>query len=124
MKTAPQTPRLARRATALLATVPLVVMLSGCSHDTVRQSISAALVEGSPGFSPVEIMGDKEDRMVIRVGNSLPAPHGFAIEGYKVKRVVEPNQTVEVRFRLGRGGTFKIYCHLHPAHQPATLIVR
>lgn len=114
---------LVRRAAALAVAVPLTLLLSGCSHQTVHRAIAATSVDGKPGFSHAVINGNKEDTMVIKVGNGLDKTHGFSIEGYQVKKTVDPGKTVEVKFRLSRAGTFKIYCQLHPAHQTATLIV-
>lgn len=115
---------LPRRAAALVAAAPLVLMLGGCTHETAHRSITSTLVSGATGYVPTSIIVNKEDTLALNVGNGTDKVHGFSIEGYHVTKTVEPNQTVKVRFRLGRAGTFKIYCQLHPAHQTATLIVR
>ena len=86
--------------------------------------MTSTTVNGATGYFPTQMVANKEETMVIKVGNGTDKVHGFSIEGYHVQKTVEPNQTVTVRFRLGRAGTFKIYCQLHPAHQTSTLIVR
>ena len=113
-----------RRAAAVLAAAPLVVMMTGCAHDTVRRSMTSTLISGATGYAPINVVANKEDTMIIKIGNGTDRVHGFSIEGYQVEKTVDPNQTVEVKFRLGRAGQFKIYCQLHPAHQTATLFVR
>lgn len=115
---------LSRRAATLLAAVPLLLGLAACGHGTDRRSIAATFVGNGAGFTPLEISGDKEDTMVLRVGNGTNAEHGFSIEGYRIRRTVQPNETLELRFRLSRAGTFRIFCQLHETHQTATLIVR
>lgn len=104
--------------------MPLALALTACGHATARRSIAATFVGNGAGFTPASLVGNKEDTMIVRVGNGTSAQHGFAIEGYRIRRVVDPNQTIEVKFRMSRAGTFRIYCQLHETHQPATLIVR
>lgn len=99
-------------------------MLSGCSHSTVHRSITSTAVDGGTGYLPTSITVNKEDTLALNVGNGTAKTHGFSIEGYKVARTVDPNQTLKLKIHLGRAGTFKIFCQLHPAHQTSTLIVR
>jgi heme/copper-type cytochrome/quinol oxidase subunit 2 len=114
----------ARKARVLAVPAILLLVLTACSHSTQRRTMAIALVSGNPGFTPQTVTVDKENQVVVNVTNTLNAQHGFAIEGYRRVRVLEPGQSEEVRFRASRGGTFRIYCQLHPAHQTATLVVR
>ncbi len=113
-----------RRAAAAAAVVALALSVAGCATGTDRRAVAATLVEGQPGFHPDPIRVDKEDTVRLRVGNGTDRTHGFAIEGYGIRRTVDPNQTLDVRFKAFRAGRFKIFCQLHPTHQTATLIVR
>jgi plastocyanin len=113
-----------RRGVALGAVLLLALTAAGCGSDTDRRAIAATLVSGRPGFYPDTVTVDKEDRVVLRVGNGTDREHGFSVEGYRIRRTVQPNQTLRLRFRASRAGTFKIFCQLHPTHQTATLIVR
>jgi nitrosocyanin len=115
---------LRRRATAAFAAAALPFALSACGNDTVRRSIAAASVSGAPGFSPMTIVVNQEDPVILRVGNGTDREHGFTIEGYRRTTVVQPNETKEIKFKATRSGSFKIFCQLHPAHQTATLIVQ
>jgi nitrosocyanin len=81
-------------------------------------------VAGAPGFSPENLTVDKKDTVRLKVGNGTDKVHGFSIEGYKIKREVKPNETLDLKFKASRAGIFKIYCQLHPTHQQATLTVR
>ena len=92
--------------------------------DTVHRSIAATPVSGAPGFFPTSIIVNQEDTVILKVGNGTSNEHGFSIEGYRIAKTVKPNETVEIKFKAKRGGTFKIFCQLHPAHQTATLIVQ
>ncbi len=115
---------LPRRTAALVAAAPLVLMLGACGHANAHRSITSTLVSGATGYFPVNIIANKEDTLFLNVGNGTEKVHGFTIEGYQVAKTVDPNQTLKVKLHLGRAGTFKIFCQLHPAHQTATLIVR
>ncbi len=107
-----------------MAAAPLVLALGACSRQTVQRSLTSTVVSGATGYTPTTIVGNKEDTMMISVGNGTDREHGFSIEGYQVEKIVKPNEKVDVEFRLGRAGVFKVYCQLHPAHQTATLVVR
>ncbi len=113
-----------KRATAWAAALLLAVATAACGKGTDRRAIAAALVEGQAGFYPQTVTVDKEDTVQLRVGNGTDRVHGFAIEGYRIRRTVEPNQSLRLEFTASRAGTYKIYCQLHPTHQTATLIVR
>ena len=113
-----------RRVAAVAAALALATMLGGCGKDTVRHSIAATLVNSAPGFAPDTITVNQEEHVILKVGNGTATTHGFSIEGYRVTRTVDPNQTIDVKFKANRQGTFRIYCQLHPAHQTATLIVQ
>ena len=116
--------RRGRRAATPIAALALALAFVGCGHKTERHAIAATLVNGTPGFYPESVTVDKEDTIILNVGNGTDKPHGFTIEGYKIRKTVDPNQKLRVKFRASRGGTFKIYCQLHPAHKTATLVVR
>ena len=116
---------LPRRLGVVAAAVPLVLGFAACGHSTEHASISAVAVAGGNGWSTPTITGDKKDKIVITVGNTTNETHGFSIEGYpKVVKTVAPGQTISVKVPLTQGGTFKIFCQLHKAHQTATLIVQ
>jgi nitrosocyanin len=99
-------------------------VLAACSHSTQHRTMTISLVDGRPGILPGMVTVDKENQVIINVTNTTNAEHGFAIEGYGVETVVAPAQSEEIRFRASRGGTYRIYCQLHPMHQPSTLVVR
>ncbi|MDQ4097129.1 MAG: cupredoxin domain-containing protein [Actinomycetota bacterium] len=114
---------LLRRTGTVLAALALSLSLAACS-TTERKPIAATFVANGVGFSPEVTTVDKENTVIMRVGNGTDAQHGFTIEGYGIRRTVDPNQTVQVRFRAFRAGTFRIFCQLHPTHQTATLRVQ
>lgn len=110
-------------AAALVAAVGLALAACG-GQETVQKSIDATRVGEGAGFVPSTITVDKRNRVGMEVGNTTDRAHGFSIEGYGIQEVVEPGQTIEVDFVAGKAGTYRIYCHLHEAHQPATLVVQ
>ena len=113
-----------RRRAAAVAAVALALGLAGCGTGTDRRAIAATIVSGSAGYFPDPIAVDKEDTVRLKVGNGTDRTHGFSIEGYRIRRTVDPNQTLDLRFKATRAGLFKIFCQLHPTHQTATLVVR
>ncbi len=113
------------RGRMLIAASVAALALAGCGGSTVSRSIDAAAVEGEPWFAPQVVTVDKGEEVVLDVGNRTPRPHGFSIEGYGIQREVTPGEPLELRFVARKGGTFKVYCQLHPdTHKPATLVVQ
>ena len=113
------------RRLCLPALLGASVLLSGCGGSpTERRSISASAVAGGAGFAPTELTVNKDENVVLNVGNSTAAVHGFSIEGYGIREEVPPGPGTEVTFKSRKPGTFKIFCQLHEAHRIATLVVR
>lgn len=115
-----------RRAIALgSALVLTLVATAGCAGQSERRTVAAATVGDKPGFSPDVVTVHTGDKVELIVSNATDRTHGFDVEGYGLKAlVVDPTLKPEtVKFTARRQGTFKIYCHLHPQHQTATLVV-
>ena len=115
-----------RRAAAVVAAaVVALVATAGCAGESERRTLAAATVGDKPGFSPDVVTVHTGDKVDLVVSNATDRTHGFDIEGYGLQpRVVDPTLEPErVRFTARRAGTFKIYCHLHPQHLTATLVV-
>lgn len=96
----------------------------GCGSHTVHRQILAADISTGAGWSPDAVSVSRDDKVVLTVGNTTGKTHGFSVEGYGIKKEVDPGNPIDVRFKARKQGTFKIYCQLHPTHQIATLIVR
>jgi len=113
-----------RFSSAAAAVVGLGFVLSGCGgHPTARREVSAISLSGQAGFEPATVTVNKDDNVVLSVGNVTPSIHGFSIEGYGIQTEIEPRGQ-DLRFKATHPGTFKMYCQLHENHQVATLVVR
>ena len=108
------------------ALVAVALILPGCTggSPTSRRALSVLTVGTGAGFEPTELTVDKDDNVRITVRNATTGTHGFSIEGYGVRREVPGNETLEVRFKSTKPGTFKIFCQLHETHKLATLVVQ
>jgi nitrosocyanin len=107
--------------------LPVALAATACGGGgTEHRTVSAAVVQGKPGFTPTTVTVHTGDKVDLRVGNTTDKPHGFDIEGYGLTaRVIEPGAPpTRIRFTARRAGTFRIFCQLHPAHEPATLVVQ
>ena len=108
------------------AVLGLALVLSGCGgHPTVRRQIAVQAGSGGAGasFQPTTITVNKDDNVILAVGNPTAGPHGFSIEGYGIQTEIPPGGS-EVKIRATHPGTFKIWCQLHETHQIATFVVR
>ena len=112
------------RALSFAAVSLGAVALAACGNGTTDHlKIGDVLINGKPGFSVGTVTVTKGDKVDLRIDNNLPVPHGFSIDAYGIHRVVQPHTPQELAFKASKVGTFRIYCQLHPAHQPATLLV-
>jgi nitrosocyanin len=100
------------------------LVLTACGTTTTHRQILAADIATGPGWRPDAVAVSRDDEVVLSVGNTTGKTHGFSVEGYGIKKEVDPGNPVDVKFRARKAGTFKIYCQLHPTHQIATLIVQ
>jgi len=113
------------RALSFATVAVVAVALTSCSGNSTTDNftINHTLVNGKPGFSIATVTATKGDKVDVRVNNLLPATHGFSIDGYGIQRVVPSHASQEFTFTATKAGEFRIYCQLHPAHQPARLLV-
>lgn len=119
---------MSRRSHVTLAAVALAGMavLSGCGEDTKtdRLSMDDGPVAGGNGISPERVETKTGTTMEIEVRNTAnDKPHGFSIDEFKVGETIEQGQTKTVKFVASKAGTYRIYCQLHPTHNPAELVV-
>ncbi len=115
----------ARPLLAVAAVAALALGTTACGHSSETFTINAVKNGDQPAsFTPTTVTVDKSDDVTFKVGNQTTGEHGFSIEGYDVQLIVPAGQTVEVEVTAGKGGTYKIYCQLHPTHQSATLVVQ
>jgi hypothetical protein len=95
-----------------------------CSTKVDQRAFAAILDAGGPGFSPSEITVTKNHRVVLSVRNTTVSRHGISIDGYGIAATIDPGQEIEIPFRAGRAGTFRVFCPLHPDHRTSTLRVK
>jgi nitrosocyanin len=102
-----------------------VVALAGCggNHKTESYRVSITSANGVSGFNIGTITVTQGDKVNLRVDNTTDKAHGFSIDAFNIHRVVEPSKSQTVSFTPNKTGQFKVYCQLHPAHVPASMIV-
>jgi nitrosocyanin len=112
------------RALAAASAAVLALALVACGGaKTTSSRVNATLVNGKPAFSVGTLTVTEGDKVDLRVDNDTDKDHGFSIDAFNVHRVVQPHKPQTVKFTAKHTGQFRIYCQLHPAHQPAELIV-
>jgi nitrosocyanin len=108
-------------AAMVVASAPLV----GCGGDkVVTLRVKDGPVSGGNAITPAKLTAHRGDTVAIKVTNTATdKPHGFTIDGYGVTRTIEAGKTETVSFKANKTGDFRVFCQLHPAHQPAQLSV-
>jgi nitrosocyanin len=80
-------------------------------------------LEGSKIWLPGVLVLKRGEEVKIKLINKHKDPHGFAIDELAVQIVVEGASTKDLILKPARAGTFRLYCHLHPAHIGGQIIV-
>ena len=107
---------LALAATALLA---------GCGgaktdHLTADDGPTAT----GNGITPVKLAAHKGHNVEIKVTNTAKdKQHGFSIDDFGVKDVIDQGKTTTVKFKATKAGTYTVYCQHHHTHGKAELTV-
>jgi plastocyanin len=100
-------------------------LLAGCGgtktdHLTVQDGPGPA----GNGITPATMTAHKGHKVEIKVTNTATdKQHGFSIDEFGVKQVIDPGRVTTVSFKASKTGTFRVYCQLHPPHKPAELTV-
>jgi plastocyanin len=100
-------------------------VLAGCGGPkTDHLSVDDGPVASGNGITPAKLVAHKGHKVQIKITNTAKdKPHGFSIDAFGVKETVDQGKTTTKTFKADKAGTFKVYCQLHPAHQPAELTV-
>jgi nitrous-oxide reductase len=64
-------------------------------------------------FRPDVIKVKRGDNVVLHISNTekqKDATHGFAIPEYNIQLSIDPGETVTVRFKATKAGSFSMYC--------------
>ncbi len=86
--------------------------------------LEAKLVDGKKTWTPIAVSA-LPGKVIFRLTNSFPEPHGFNItDVMKDPLVVPANTTIEVPIEFSKPGSFDLMCHIHPAHVKSVLTVK
>lgn len=80
-------------------------------------------LEGSKIWLPGVLVLKRGEEVKLKLVNKHKDPHGLAVDDLKIQTVVQGASTGEVVVKPARAGTFRVYCHLHPAHIGGQVIV-
>ena len=110
-------------ASLALAVTALLAGCGGPKTDHLKADDGPLQPSGN-GITPVKLSAHKGHKVQITVTNTAKdKQHGFSIDAFNVKEVVDQGKTTTVKFKATQAGTFKVYCQLHPTHQQAELTV-
>ena len=111
--------------TVLALALAATGLLAGCGgaktdHVTAQDGPGA----GGNGITPATMTAHKGHKVQIKVTNTAPdKQHGFSIDEFGVKQVIDQGKTTTVKFKANKAGTFTVYCQLHPTHGKSELTV-
>lgn len=92
----------------------------GSEHYT----LAAVDIDGAKFWLPSTIVVRQGTEVELTLVNKLDAPHGFAIDGLKIKEEVPAKGSVTVHFTAKRSGTYPFYCQLHAPHIGGQILVQ
>jgi len=96
----------------------------GYASDVSEIQMISAVVGGKNVYIPSTIVVTAGRPQTLSIYNTADKPHGFAIDGLSIEKVLYPGE--ETRIELPALEGYKIYtihCQLHPPHRTATLVV-
>ena len=86
--------------------------------------VVTTVVGGKNVFIPSTIVVAPGVANTLSIFNTADSPHGFRIPALGIEAVLPSQEEFKVELPALEGGKiFEIYCHLHPAHRTATLVV-
>lgn len=116
----------------LLRSIVFVVLCSGLAFvfadDSRAAEIKLTIVNIETGqgvkiWTPESIFAKRGDTVTLTLINKLDAEHGFEIDAFKIKEVVDAQKTATVKFKADKTGIFPIKCQLHPPHVAGQLVI-
>ena len=109
-------------AAAVLAAASL---LAGCGTTTDQLSIGdGPAPAGGNAILPAHLKAHRGHNVLFLITNTAPDKvHGFSIDELKVQQTIGTGETVPLMIKAVKAGTYRLYCHLHPAHEAAELVV-
>jgi nitrosocyanin len=114
------------RALVLTLGVGLIVWSLAPPARAGEVNIDIVNIETPQGvkiWEPTSVTAKKGDSVTLKLINKLDKEHGFSIEAYGIKQVVDGNKAETVSFKADKAGIFPIKCHLHPPHVAGQLVV-
>ena len=113
-----------------------VLLLAGCDHHWGHGNakgfasagwdveIISAKIGGKNVFIPSTIAVADHNPVTLTIFNTTDTPHGFAIDELGIRAIIPSSEETRIELpKLEGHKIFKIYCHLHPPHRSATLVV-
>jgi hypothetical protein len=89
--------------------------------------VKAWKASGSTAPITVNLQNRGSKPVIVKVVNTLPAEHGFAIDTMRVKEVLQAGEERTITVPLENIDPavpqHRVYCQLHPKHMAATLLI-
>jgi len=80
------------------------------------------LASGAKIWLPSAVVIHPGQQITLTLDNKLDEAHGFSIDEYGIRVVVQPKSKEKVTF-TAKPGVSRFYCQLHPAHVGGQVIV-
>jgi nitrosocyanin len=116
------------QALRIIIVVTAAVFLWGAVSPTEAGEVELTIVnietpQGVKVWEPESVYAKQGDKVTLTLINKLDKEHGYQIEAYGIKEVVDGMKTKKVSFTADKAGVFPIKCHLHPPHVAGQLVV-
>ena len=101
----------------------LILATPALAAEVTLDVVNIETPQGVKIWVPESVYAKKGDTVTIKLINKLDKEHGYQIEAFGIKEVVDGNQAKTVSFKADKAGIFPIKCHLHPPHVSGQLVV-
>ncbi len=101
----------------------LILATPALAAEVTLDVVNIETPQGVKIWVPESVYAKKGDTVTLKLINKLDKEHGYQIEAFGIKEVVDGNQAKTVSFKADKAGIFPIKCHLHPPHVSGQLVV-
>ena len=111
------------KALILMLLVALTLAVGQVSAEERKFTLVNDALNGTKLWYPPSLTVHQGDNVVLTLINKLEDPHGFNLEDFGIKEVVQPKAQTTVEFTAAKTGVHDFGCHMHSPHLGGQLLV-
>jgi plastocyanin len=111
------------KALMIMLLAVLTLAVSQVSAEERKFTLVNDALNGTKIWYPPSLTVHQGDKVVLTLINKLEDSHGFNLEDFGIKEVVQPKAQTTVEFTAATTGVHDFGCQMHPPHLGGQLLV-